>query len=62
MPSDEIDVRVELLDCGLDCKVEKLILPLLGLPPLRSASFLNKSYSSFGSTGLDKKKESLIRY
>ena len=42
----------ELLDTGLDCNVEKVRLPLFGLPPLRSASFLYKSYSSFGSTGL----------
>ena len=43
----------ELLDCGLDSRVEKVILPLLGFPPRRSASFLNTSYKSFGSTGYD---------
>ena len=32
-----------------------MILPLLGFPPRRSASFLNKSYNSVGSTGRAKK-------
>ena len=45
----------ELLDGAFDCNVANVIWPLLGFPPCRSASRLNKSNNLFGFTGRDKK-------
>ncbi len=48
-------VMVELLDGTFACNDANVIWPLLGFPPCRSASRLNKSYNVFGFTGLDNK-------